>query len=151
MPQLSARQQAIQAAAVLGLEGKLGASTAPNYCLQFARLVIERALKLKPRGFYTMVEDADADPCAAEVEDLIRVRHKDWIVKEPQVGDLVFWHDSPPAWGHVGVVVDLNNNGVLEVAQNTTRTTQVIKQYKGALRVIALQDHPRPTTVVRLP
>lgn len=143
-------QSRIQASALRGLTGKLGVNTEGNYCLQFARKVIEDALLLGDRGFYKMIKCTSALPSAKEAEALIRANMPHTVVDSPQVGDLVFWAHLPPQWGHVGVVVDLNGNGILEVAQNTTRTRNVVNQYKGALRTIALSDMPKPTTIARI-
>ena len=142
-------QKQIQASAIKGLEGRLGADTRPNFCLNFARKVAEDFLGLPSGGFYRLIGGADANPAAREAEAQIRRSHPDWLVSTAQVGDLVWWKDSRPQWGHVGVVIEFL--GQLCVAQNTTRATGVIRQYVGALRIIPLMAMPQPSSITRFP
>jgi hypothetical protein len=148
-------QTKINDSAKLAMNGKLGCDTRPLYCLNCARKIIEHAYGLGERGFYKLITGEGSNPTALQIERGFRKDHPSWVVditkSNIQVGDLLFWNYLPPIWGHVGVVVDFNANGVLEVAQNTTNTYHVVNQYQGALRTIALKDLKRPTTVVRLP
>ena len=119
----------------------------PMFCLKFARRVIETALGIADGGFYRLVTGVDANPSAAELEELLRKQKPSWVVTNPLAGDLVFWHDLPKPWGHVGVLVTFK--GALWVAQNTTITNKGI-DYPGALRLILLFEMPVPTTFVRI-
>jgi hypothetical protein len=135
-------------AAWAGLEQRIdGIPTAPMYCLKFARRVVETALGLGDRGFYRLVQGVDANPSAKELERLLRQQKLSWLQRNAQAGDLVFWENEPPAYGHVGVVVSWR--GTLWVAQNTT-IANVGVDYPGALRLVRLTDHNPPSSIVRI-
>lgn len=138
----------IQEAAWAGLEQRIsGIPLEFNYCLKFARRVVETALGLPDRGFYRLVQGVDANPSAKELEALLRAQKPSWVVSSPNAGDLVFWNDAPPQWGHVGVVVSHRN--AWWVAQNTTITAKGI-DYGGALQLVKLSDMAKPTTIIRI-
>ena len=128
---------------------KYGVRLEAGYCLNFTRIVIEKALGFAPRGFYTFVQGEDSNPTARELEVLFRKQFPRWVIplSKARVGDMVFWKNLPPEFGHVGVIV---KHGVgLWVAANTTQTTGGIR-YKGALRVIELIKMPLPSSVIRV-
>lgn len=128
---------------------KYGVRLEPTYCLNFTRIVIERALGFAPRGFYKFVQGEDSNPTARELEVLFRKQFPRWIIPfaRARVGDMVFWKDLPPEFGHVGIIV--KRGEALWVAQNTTQTTGGV-HYKGALRVIELGKMPKPSSIIRI-
>jgi hypothetical protein len=118
-----------------------------NYCLQFARRVVEVAMGLKNRGFYDLVVGEDSNPAAKELESLLRKQRPAWVASSAQEGDLVWWNNLPPNWGHVGVVVTYNKE--LWVAQNTTVERRGI-DFGGAFQLVKFSDHATPTTIIRI-
>lgn len=140
--------QRIEQAAWAGLEQKItNIPTDWNFCMKFARRVVETALGLPDRGFYRLIHGVDANPSAKELEALIRAQKPSWVVSSPQAGDLVFWNYLPLEWGHVGVLVTYRN--ALWVAQNTTITKLGI-DYGGALQLVKLSEMQKPTTYIRI-
>jgi hypothetical protein len=138
----------ITKAALDALRGKVSGITKDwNFCLQFARRVIETALGLPDRGFYSLVTGVDSNPSAKELESLLRQQRPNWVVQTAQEGDLVFWNNLPPQWGHIGVVILFE--GKLWVAQNTTVTKLGI-DFGGALQLIPLEQHQTPTSIIRI-
>lgn len=138
----------IATSAMDALKGKVSGITRDyNYCLQFARRVVETAMGLKNRGFYDLVVGVDSNPAAKELEALIRKQRPNWVVSVPQEGDLVWWNNLPPDWGHVGVVV--SHKGELWVAQNTTVERRGI-DFGGAFQLVKYKDHATPTTITRI-
>jgi hypothetical protein len=138
----------IEKAAWAGLERRIeGIPLEPMYCLKFARRVVETALGLGDRGFYRLVQGVDANPSAKELEALLRQQKPSWLQRTAQAGDLVFWQNEPPAYGHVGVAVSWR--GTIWIAQNTTIATLGV-DYPGALRLVRLRDHNPPSTIIRI-
>ena len=138
----------IVSAAWAGLEQRIpGIPLEPMYCLKFVRRVVETALGLSDRGFYKLVTGVDANPSAKELEQLLRTQKPSWIVQKAQLGDLVFWENEPPAYGHVGVIVQWRKQ--MYVAQNTT-ITHIGMNYPGALRAVPLSLMNRPSSIIRI-
>lgn len=125
-----------------------GISLAENFCLQYTRRTVEVALGLPNRGFYGLVTHVDSNPSAVELENLMRHQRPNWVkpVTEIQPGDLVWWNNLPPAFGHVGVVI--LRRGQLAVAQNST--SQRGENFPGAQTIIPLKQMSTPTTVIRI-
>ncbi len=139
----------IEQAAWAALDGKVsGITRAYNFCLQFARRVVEEAMGLNNRGFYRLVQGVDSNPSAKELEALLRQQKPSWVVSgSVKAGDLVFWRDLPPQWGHVGVIV--RNKSGFCVAQNTTIENRG-QDYGGAFQLVPLNQMAKPTTIIRI-
>jgi hypothetical protein len=141
------RLTALQSAYLLGIQQQIpGIPTVENYCLKFARLCVEYALRRETRGFYLEVGGVDNNPCAAEVEILLHRHHPDWEVsyKKMTGGHLAFWQNLPKGWGHVFPVAMVD--GVLCYVGNTT-VRNIGKDFPGALRIIPVKLFPKPTSI----
>jgi hypothetical protein len=155
MPAVADKSQAIALAAMAALEGRLPVERRPNFCLRFARQVVEHALGLPPQGFYRLIEEGFTPEgrgraYASDVE--AAVRKLGWAVSPAQLrpGDLLFSGRASPRdprgvyYGHVGVYV---GNG--QVAENTAARRG--RRYGGALALTPLSAWDPITTAARLP
>lgn len=106
------------------IAGKLpGIPTRPNYCLQFARVVIEDALKLPSHDLYRRhlvdgttrrgnypkrLAEARLDPWASDIERSMKLQGLTVLALARRGGDLVFNHLASEPIGHVGILLDRN-------------------------------------------
>lgn len=145
----------IASAAWLAARGQLpGVPRTPGLCLKFVRVVIEHALGWHSHDLYAThlvagttnrpgtdeerLEEAKADPWAADMER--SMKQLGFAIKAAyrQPGDVVFNHAAAKPYGHVGVLLDTNT--VLELIDARYRPGSIL--LPGSLALTPLQSRP---------
>ena len=122
------------------LRGELGLVTEPGYCLQAARVIVEKAMSVPPRTLYNLARPYLHRKPGENIR-LHWARGMERALRAlgvgthfPKPGDLLFsWKVSRP-YGHVAVMVD--EGFVLE---NTTANRGWRTPWSGAIRLTPLQ------------